>query len=149
MEQPQYNLFHRRRVEVEYAPLFRELGIGTTIWSPLSSGILSGKYSGGIPEESRFNVKGYEWLRDMIHSERGRKRIETASKVADVARELGATLAQLALAWCLHNPNVSTVILGASKLEQLKENIGALDVYARLDESAVIRLEEFTQAVAD
>ena len=149
MEQPQYNLFHRRRMEVEYASLFRDLGIGATIWSPLASGILSGKYSEGIPEGSRFDVKGYEWLRDMVHSERGRKRIETASKVAGVARELDATPAQLALAWCLHNPDVSTVILGASKPEQLKENLGALEVYNRLDDSAVTRLEELTQTAAD
>ncbi len=149
MEQPQYNLFHRRRMEVEYASVFREYGIGTTIWSPLASGILSGKYSEGIPENSRFNVKGYEWLRDMINSEKGRARIHAASEVATMARQLDATPAQLALAWCLRNPNVSTVILGASRASQLKENLGAVEVYERLDDSVVARLEELTASVAD
>ena len=149
MEQPQYNLFHRRRMEVEYAPVFREYGIGTTVWSPLASGILSGKYSEGIPEDSRFNVKGYEWLRDMIESERGRKRIQAASEIATMARQLEATPAQLALAWCLRNPDVSTVILGASRPEQLRENLGAIEVYERLDDSVVERLEEITEPVAD
>ncbi len=149
MEQPQYNLFHRRRMEVEYAPVFREYGIGTTIWSPLASGILSGKYSDGIPEDSRFNVEGYEWLRDMIESERGRKRIQAAGEIATLARQLEATPAQLALAWCLRNPDVSTVILGASRADQLKENLGAMSVYERLDDSVVARLEEITAPVAD
>lgn len=149
MEQPQYNLFHRRRMEEEYAPIFSEYGLGTTIWSPLASGILSGKYADGIPDDSRFNVKGYEWLREMIESERGRARIQAASEVAMVARELGATPAQLALAWCLAKPNVSTVILGASRVEQLEENLGALDVYTRMDPSVVDRLEELTAGIAE
>lgn len=149
MEQPQYNLFHRRRMEVEYAHVFREFGIGTTIWSPLASGILSGKYSDGIPEDSRFNVEGYEWLRDMIESERGRKRIRAAGEIATVARQLDATPAQLALAWCLRNPNVSTVILGASRPDQVKENLGAMAVYERLDDAVASRLEEITEPVAD
>lgn len=149
MEQPQYNLFHRRRVEVEYATVFREYGIGTTVWSPLASGILSGKYSDGIPEDSRFNVKGYEWLRDMIKSEKGRAWIHAASEVATMARQLDATPAQLALAWCLRNPNVSTVILGASRVSQLRENLGAVEVYERLDDSVAARLEELTASVAD
>ena len=131
MEQPQYNLFHRRRMEIEYAPVFGEYGLGTTIWSP------------------RFNVKGYEWLREMIESERGRARIRAASEVAMLARELDATPAQLALAWCLAKPNVSTVILGASRLEQLEENLGAIAVYERLDQSVVERLEELTGSVAE
>ncbi|MGH8274423.1 MAG: aldo/keto reductase [Gammaproteobacteria bacterium] len=149
MEQPQYNLFHRRHMEEELAPVFRDYGIGTTIWSPLASGILSGKYAEGIPEDSRFNVKGYEWLRDMIGSERGRARIEAASKIAALARELDATPAQLALAWCLANPDVSTVILGASKPKQLEENLGAMAVYERLDESFVERLEKLTESAAE
>lgn len=149
MEQPQYNLFHRHRMEVEYAPVFSEYGLGTTIWSPLASGILSGKYAGGIPEDSRFNVKGYEWLRDRIESDRGRAQIQAASEVATIARQLDATPAQLALAWCLAKPNVSTVILGASRLSQLEENLGALAVYERLDESVIERLESLTEAVAD
>jgi len=149
MEQPQYNLFHRQRMEVEYGPVFREYGIGTTIWSPLASGILSGKYSEGIPEESRFNVKGYEWLRDMIDSERGRKRVQAAGELATMASQLEASPAQLALAWCLRNPDVSTVILGASRPEQLRENLGAIEVYERLEDSIVERIEELTEAVAD
>ncbi len=149
MEQPQYNLFHRRHMEEELAPVFRDYGIGTTIWSPLASGILSGKYAEGIPEDSRFNGKGYEWLRDMIGSERGRARIEAASKIAALARELDATPAQLALAWCLANPDVSTVILGASKPKQLEENLGAMALYERLDESFVERLEKLTESAAE
>lgn len=149
MEQPQYNLFHRRRMEVEYAPVFSEYGLGTTIWSPLASGILSGKYADGIPDDSRFNVEGYEWLREMIESERGRARIQAASEVAAIARGIGATPAQLALAWCLAKPNVSTVILGASRVEQLEENLGALEVYERMDESVIERLEEVTSQVAE
>ena len=149
MEQPQYNLFHRRRMEVEYAPVFREYGIGTTIWSPLASGILSGKYSDGIPEDSRFNVEGYEWLRDMIESERGRRRIQAAGEIATLARQLDATPAQLALAWCLRNPHVSTVILGASRPAQLKENLGAMAVYERLDDAVAERLEELAAPAAE
>ena len=149
MEQPQYNLFHRQRMEIEYAQLFRNFGLGTTIWSPLASGVLSGKYSEGIPDNSRLNVKGYEWLREQLTSERGRARMHAASEIAVIARELGATTAQLALAWCLYKPNVSTVILGASRLEQLKENLGALEVYERLDDSVVERLEELTVSLAD
>ncbi|HYW76665.1 MAG TPA: aldo/keto reductase [Gammaproteobacteria bacterium] len=149
MEQPQYNLFHRRRMEEEYAPIFGEYGLGTTIWSPLASGILSGKYADGIPDDSRFNVEGYEWLREMIESERGRARIQAASEVAAIARGIDATPAQLALAWCLAKPNVSTVILGASRVEQLEENLGALEVYEQMDRSVIDRLEEVTAHVAE
>ena len=149
MEQPQYNLFHRRRMEEEYAPVFGEYGLGTTIWSPLASGILSGKYADGIPDDSRFNVEGYEWLREMIESERGRARIQAASEVAAIARGIDATPAQLALAWCLAKPNVSTVILGASRVEQLEENLGALEVYEQMDRSVIDRLEEVTAHVAE
>lgn len=149
MEQPQYNLFHRRRVEIEYAPLYNEPGIGTTVWSPLASGILTGKYGAGIPQDSRFNVAGYEWLRDMVQSERGRRRIQAASEVATIARQLGATPAQLALAWCLRNPHVSTVILGASRAEQLRENLGALAALEKMDDALAARLEEITAPAAD
>ncbi|HEX5313315.1 MAG TPA: aldo/keto reductase [Gammaproteobacteria bacterium] len=149
MEQPQYNLFHRHRVEEEYASIFRDFGIGTTTWSPLASGILSGKYSDGIPEDSRFRLEGYGWLQEMIESERGRARIEAASKIAAISRELGATPAQLAIAWCLRNPKVSSVILGASKPEQLRENLGALAVYQRLDDHTANKLEALTSSLAD
>lgn len=149
MEQPQYNLFHRRRVEVEYAPLIRDLGLGTTVWSPLASGILSGKYSQGIPAGSRFTLPAYAWLRELLESERGRARVRAADEMATIARELGATSAQLALAWCLRNPAVSTVILGASRPEQLEENLGALTFLDRLDAGLVERLERVTEGLAD
>ncbi len=149
MEQPQYNLFHRRRMEVEYAPLFRDLGIGTTVWSPLASGVLAGKYANGIPDDSRVRVKGYEWLQERVTSELGRARVQAASEVAALARELDATPAQLALAWCLAKPNVSTVILGASRPAQLQENLGALAVRERLDDAVVARLEKLTEAAAE
>jgi voltage-dependent potassium channel beta subunit len=147
MEQPEYNFFQRRRVEVEYAPFFREHGIGATVWSPLASGILSGKYAEGIPADSR--VGRNAWLRERYDNENGRARITAASKVAELARERGVTSAQLALAWCLHNPNVTSVILGASKPEQLQENLGAIKAYERLDDASVSRLEQFTEAVAE
>ncbi|MGH8160823.1 MAG: aldo/keto reductase [Gammaproteobacteria bacterium] len=149
MEQPQYNLFHRKHMEEELAPVLRERGIGTTIWSPLASGILSGKYAEGIPEDSRVNLPGYEWLREQIESERGRARIEAAGKVAAFARELDVTPAQLALAWCLANPDVSTVILGASKSDQLEENLGAMNVFERLDSASFSRVTELTRSIAE
>lgn len=125
MEQPQYNMLHRERVEVEYAPLYRDLGYGTTIWSPLASGLLTGKYNNGIPAGSRAALQGYEWLRDnMITPER----IATVQKLQPIADELGTTLTKLALAWCLKNPNVSTVITGASRVEQVHQNMAALEV---------------------
>ncbi|HET7674403.1 MAG TPA: aldo/keto reductase [Gammaproteobacteria bacterium] len=149
MEQPQYNLFHRRRMEVEYAPLFRDLGIGTTVWSPLASGVLAGKYANGIPDDSRVRVKGYEWLQERVTSELGRARVRAANEAAALARELDATPAQLALAWCLAKPNVSTVILGASRPAQLQENLGALAVRERLNDAVVARLEKLTEAAAE
>ncbi|HEX6550600.1 MAG TPA: aldo/keto reductase [Gammaproteobacteria bacterium] len=125
MEQPQYNLFVRERVEQEYAPLYRDHGMGTTTWSPLASGLLTGKYNDGIPADSRMNLPGYEWLKDRLHSEEGRQRQAVVSRLAPIARELDMTLAQLAIAWCLRNPNVSSVILGASRVEQLRETLAA------------------------
>lgn len=141
MEQPQYNLFHRERVETEYAPLFRDYGMGTTIWSPLASGVLSGKYADGVPAGSRFTLAGYEWLRDQYQDAAGRKRIEAASHVAEIARELHMTSAQLAIAWCLKNPDVSTAILGASRLEQLEEDLAAVGQVAKLTAEVVARVE--------
>lgn len=141
MEQPQYNLFHRERVEQEYAPLYRDYGMGTTIWSPLASGVLTGKYANGIPRESRLNLPGYEWLRDKYQNDEGRRRLRAVEKLAVTARELGMSASQLAIAWCLKNPNVSTVILGASRLEQLRENLGALAQASRLLPDVVARIE--------
>ncbi len=133
MEQPQYNLLDRKRFEIEYAPIFEKYEMGTTIWSPLASGALTGKYLEGIPEGSRASLKGYEWLKKhMIDSDRGKDRMEKVNKFMPIAEELGTNLTKLAIAWCLLNDNVSTVILGASKPEQLKENIESLEVIPHL-----------------
>jgi voltage-dependent potassium channel beta subunit len=129
MEQPQYNLLHRQRVEVDYAPLYRDLGYGTTIWSPLASGVLTGKYNKGIPAGSRATLDSTEWV---PRSAFAPEKIDKARLLEPLALELGCTLAQMSLAWCLVNPHVSTVIMGASRLEQLQENLKALDVVAKL-----------------
>ncbi len=129
MEQPQYHLLHRNRVEQEYAPLYRDLGLGTTTWSPLASGLLTGKYNDAVPEGSRATLAGMEWLRSSILDPRG---IEKARKLAKIASDLGVPMAQLAIAWCLKNPHVSTVILGASRVSQVHENLGALAVVPKL-----------------
>jgi voltage-dependent potassium channel beta subunit len=138
MEQPQYNMLTRERFEKEYAPLYKELGYGTTIWSPLASGILTGKYNQGIPAGTRATLPGYEWLReDVITPER----VETARRLQPLAAELGCSLAQMALAWCLKNPNVSTVITGASRREQVAENMKALEVVPKLTPEVMERIE--------
>jgi len=139
MEQPEYNMFARERVEREYARLYREIGLGTTIWSPLASGFLTGKYNQGIPSDSR--VADKSWLREELESEEGQKKIEKVKQLTPLAVELGCTLAQLALAWCLVNPNVSTVITGASKPEQVRENMAALDIVDKLSEDFLERIE--------
>lgn len=137
MEQPQYNMLERERFEIEYAPLYRDLGYGTTIWSPLASGILTGKYNQGIPEGTRMTLKGFEWLREELTQ----AKLEKVQKLEPVAQELGCTMAQLALAWCLINPNVSTVITGASRPEQVTENMKALDVLPKLTPEVLERIE--------
>lgn len=141
MEQPQYNMFARERVEVEYARLYETYGLGTTIWSPLKSGVLTGKYNAGIPDVSRLNLPGYEWLRREVSSESGKARLEKVRELTGVAEDLGCSMAQLAIAWCLANPHVSSVILGASRVEQLEENLGALAVVEQLDSSVMERIE--------
>ncbi|MBS0192696.1 MAG: aldo/keto reductase [Proteobacteria bacterium] len=133
MEQPEYNLLHRERVEVEYAPLYASLGLGTTIWSPLASGLLTGKYADGIPTGSRMATPGYEWLARRMTSAEGQARLARARRFTTLAVELGVKPAQLAIAWCLRNPHVSSVILGASRPEQLRENLGALAVSEQFD----------------
>jgi voltage-dependent potassium channel beta subunit len=138
MEQPQYNMFHRNRMELEYSRLFHGIGLGTTIWSPLASGVLSGKYSSGITEDSRMARKGLEWLKETVLTE---ENIAKTSQLAPLAEELGATLPQLAIAWCVKNPNVSTVILGASKVAQLQENIAALEIVPKLTDDVRARIE--------
>tara|TARA_B100001758_G_C18392718_1_gene603910 strand:- start:413 stop:1381 length:969 start_codon:yes stop_codon:yes gene_type:complete len=141
MEQPQYNLLDRKRFEIEYAPIFEKYEMGTTIWSPLASGALTGKYLEGIPEGSRASLKGYEWLKKhMIDSDRGKARMEKVYKFIPIAEELGTNLTKLAIAWCLLNDNVSTVILGASKPEQLKENIESFEVIPLLTEEVQKKL---------
>jgi voltage-dependent potassium channel beta subunit len=137
MEQPQYNMFVRDRFEKEYAPLYKELGYGTTIWSPLASGLLTGKYNDGIPADSRASLEGYEWLQRGITPER----IEKVRQLQPVASELDCSLAQLALAWCLKNPNVSTVITGASRAAQVTENMKALDIAPKLTPEIMERID--------
>jgi voltage-dependent potassium channel beta subunit len=141
VEQPQYNLLHRERVEVEYAPLYERYGMGTTIWSPLCSGLLSGKYDHGIPADSRLAQPGYEWLRKSVLGE-GDARLAKVRALQPIADELGTTMAQLAIAWCLLNPHVSTVMLGASKREQLAQNLDALELLPRLDASIGQRMRD-------
>jgi voltage-dependent potassium channel beta subunit len=137
MEQPQYNMFVRDRVEKEYALLYQELGYGTTIWSPLASGLLSGKYNDGIPEGSRATLKGYEWIQRGITPER----LEKVRRLKPIADQLSCSMAQLALAWCLLNPHVSTVITGASRADQVVENMKAIDVVPKLTPDVVKRIE--------
>jgi len=138
MEQPQYNLLHRHRVEREYARLYEDYGLGTTTWSPLASGLLTGKYLDGIPSDSRGALAGYEFLRPRLTDEDGLAKVRRLKGVADA---LGCSLAQLAIAWCARNSNVSTVITGASRPAQVEENFGALDVIPKLDTRVMARIE--------
>jgi voltage-dependent potassium channel beta subunit len=142
MEQPEYNMFHRHRVESEYAPLYETVGLGTTIWSPLAGGVLTGKYNKGIPADSRANLPGYEWMRKDVESEEGQQRIVKVRELTRVAEGLGATPAHLALAWCLKNPHVSTVILGASRIEQLRDNLQALTLLPQLTDDVMAAIED-------
>ena len=142
MEQPQYNMFHRERFEVEYGRLYEKIGYGTTIWSPLASGILTGKYNDMVPEDSRLNLEGYEWLREIFENEFWQKNIAKVKDLTKVADDLGTTMAKLAIAWCVINPNVSTVITGASRVSQIEENMKALDVVPQLTDDVMERLEE-------
>jgi voltage-dependent potassium channel beta subunit len=137
-EQSQYNLLSRRRVEREYARLFADVGYGATTWSPLASGLLTGKYRDGIPEDSRGALEGYDWLAEELTDERALARVE---RLRPIAEELDCTMAQLAIAWCATNPNVSTVITGASRPSQVTENFAALDVIPRLDDELLARID--------
>ena len=137
-EQPQYNLFHRERVEIEYARLYDDLGIGTTTWSPLASGLLTGKYSAGVPSDSRAAIKGFEWLAERILEP---TRLAKVQSLVPLAHELGCTLAQLSIAWCLENPHVSTVITGASRPSQVVENLRALEVVGKLTPEVMARID--------
>jgi voltage-dependent potassium channel beta subunit len=141
MEQPQYNMFHRERFEVEYARLYDKIGLGTAIWSPLASGLLTGKYNQGIPEDSRANLEGFEWLRRRFTSEKAQRQIEKVRELTALAGELGTNMSRLALAWCLKNPNVSTVITGASKVEQVHDNMQSLEVAGQLTDDVMEKIE--------
>ncbi len=145
MEQPQYHMFHRERVEKEYARLYREIGLGTTIWSPLASGLLTGKYNNGIPEGTRVTMNGYSWLREQFESEETRQRIEKVKALSGIAAEVGCSMSQMALAWCLKNPNVSTVITGASRSAQVVENMAALDIVEKLTGDVMEKIEAVLQ----
>jgi voltage-dependent potassium channel beta subunit len=141
MEQPQYNLFWRERFEKEYAPVFAQHGLGTTIWSPLASGLLTGKYNDAVPDDTRIHRNDLGWLKEKtIGSESGDK-IAKSRKLAVLAEELGVSQACMSIAWCLKNPNVSTAILGASKLNQLEENLKALDVLPLLTDEVMQKIE--------
>lgn len=141
MEQPQYNMFARQKIESDYLPLYRLFGLGTTIFSPLASGLLTGKYNDGIPADSRFNLPGYEWLKKRYESAEGKAQLEKVKALAKLAKANGMSLSHMALLWCLKNPNVSTVILGASKESQLKDNLSALEQRALLTNDVMIEIE--------
>ena len=132
MEQPEYNLFNRQNVEVNLKPIIDKYGLGTTIWSPLCSGMLTGKYQQGIPEKSRFNLDGYEWLKARYNSDVGKARIDLVDQLQTIIQDLDCTLAQASIAWCAKNLDVSTVILGATSVKQLKENLASLAVIDQL-----------------
>jgi len=139
MEQPQYNLFEREKVEKEYARLYEDIGLGLTVWSPLASGLLTGKYVDGIPDGSRAALPGYEWLRGRMTDDEAN---DAVRRLKSISEELGCSLAQLALAWCTKDPHVSTVILGASRASQLRENLESLDVIAKLTPDVLTKIDE-------
>ena len=139
VEQPQYNILHRDKFENEYKNIFKKYNIGTTIWSPLASGILTGKYNDGIPNNSRFKVKGYEWLADSIDE----INFDKVKKINNLSEKIGIKTSQLSILWCLKNQNVSSVILGASKLSQLKENIDSINHYDLMTDEIVQEINNF------
>ncbi|MEI7472510.1 MAG: aldo/keto reductase [Chitinophagaceae bacterium] len=138
MEQPQYNLFERNKVENEFAQIYKNQGLGTTIWSPLGSGLLSGKYNDGIPKNSRFALEGFGWLKDKWVLD---DKVKKVKKLSELAAKLGVSTAALSIAWCIKNPNVTTAILGATKKQQLIENLKSLDVLPLLDASVMEKIE--------
>ena len=142
VEQPQYNLFERNKLENEFLMIFRTVGMGTTIWSPLASGLLSGKYNNGVPEDSRFALSGFDWLKDRWMQE---GMLDKVRKLSDLAKKLDITTAQLAIAWCIKNPNVTTAILGASRKEQLLENLGSLEAAEKLTAAVLTEIDEVVQ----
>lgn len=142
MEQPEYNMFRRDKIEKEFIRLYDRIGLGTTTWSPLASGLLTGKYNDGIPEKTRMNLDNYEWLRKNVESEEGKKKIEKVRKLTKVAEDIGISMPDLALAWLLKNPNVSTVITGASKPEQVKQNMKVIDKVDKLTPEVMKKVED-------
>lgn len=138
MEQPEYNLFNRHKLENDYLEVFKNVGLGTTIWSPLASGLLTGKYNNGVPEGSRLDIPGFEWLKDKTLAE---EKINKVRALETVAKELNVSLAALSIAWCIKNPNVTTAILGATKKEQLLDNLKAVDVVPLLNEELMQQIE--------
>jgi voltage-dependent potassium channel beta subunit len=142
MEQPEYNMFARRKVEVEFAQLYKTVGLGTTIWSPLASGILTDKYLNKFPKGTRLGVEGLEWLKEKNLTE---DKLAKISLLNELSNDLGMSLPVMSIAWCLKNQNVSTVILGASKMSQLKENMKSIDALNKLDEKAIKQIEEILQ----
>lgn len=142
VEQPQYHLLERKKMENEFLMVFKTVGMGTTTWSPLASGLLSGKYNDGIPEGSRYALSGFDWLRDQWMRD---SFLDKARKLDNLARTLGITMAQLSIAWCISNPNVTTTILGATRKEQLLENLKALEAKDKLNPDVVAQIEEIVQ----
>jgi len=142
MEQPEYNMFNRTKLEKDYLNIFNNIGLGTTIWSPLAAGVLTGKYNNGIPEGSRLAMEGFEWL---VNKQLNDDRIAKVRQLVPIAEELGCSMASLAIAWCAANPNVSTVILGATKASQLTQNLQALEVLPKLTPDVMQRIEAVLQ----
>jgi voltage-dependent potassium channel beta subunit len=146
MEQPEYNLFHRNRVEVEYKRLYEEVGLGLTTWSPLASGLLTGKYRNGVPPDSRGAIQRMQFL---VAGLTDKKKNEAVAQLGDVAKDLGCTTAQLALAWCLRNPRVSTVITGASRVSQVEENLKAADIVPKLAPALLERIDGIVAGLSE
>ncbi len=142
MEQPQYNLFERFKVESDYSEIYKNVGLGTTIWSPLASGLLSGKYNDGIPEGSRFALEGFDWLKERWIAE---EKLAKVKKLGELSKRLGISTAVLSIAWCIRNPNVSTAILGATRKEQLTENLKALEAVELLTDDVMEEIEQVMQ----
>jgi aryl-alcohol dehydrogenase-like predicted oxidoreductase len=142
VEQPQYNLFERDKLENDFLQVFKNVGLGTTIWSPLASGLLTGKYNNGIPADSRLAVEGFDWLKERTYVE---AKIEKVKQLQAIANDLGVSLAALSIAWCIKNPNVTTAILGATKKEQLIDNLKALEALALITSEITQKIEEIMQ----
>lgn len=139
MEQPQYNMFERTKIEKDYLLLFRDFGLGTTIWSPLASGLLTGKYNTQMPTDNRLHIEGMDWLKERTLGDQSK--LEKTKALTELAKELGTTLPKLSIAWCIKNPNVSTAILGATKLDQLKETLQSLEVVPLITSEVIEKIE--------